>query len=133
MFRLVGSMMLMSLFFATVGYAFHPYYRQQLLSYRTSNIFDHRLLLMLSSKVGRPAIDPSIIEHNRQYLNDKLGFSKEKLDKIAAPTSNCNILTLDIGILDDRVNWLKNRLSLTDNQVKKIIQSKPNILSIKIR
>ena len=74
-------------------------------------------------------IDPSIIATNRQYLRDALGFSEEKLDKIEDPSYVCNILTLDIGILDERANWLKIRLSSTDNEIKKMIQSQPTILS----
>lgn len=72
--------------------------------------------------------DPLIIASNRQYLHDVLGFSEEKLDKLEDPSYACNILTLDIGILDERAKWLKIRLSSTDNEIKKMIQSQPTIL-----
>lgn len=132
MFRLVGMLMYALFFASAVGYAFQPHHRQQLLSYRTGNILDHRLFLRLSSQGGRPPTDPSIIEHNRQYLSNTLEFSKEKLDKLEDPTSACHILTLDMGILDERVSWLKNRLSLNDNEINKITQSQPTILSLTI-
>ena len=77
-----------------------------------------------------PTTDQSIIASNRQYLRDVLGFSEEKLDKIAAKESGGNILNREIGILDDRAKWLKNRLGLNDYEMKKIILSQPTILNI---
>ena len=129
-------MLLYTLLFATAGYAFafHPYYFQQQHSYRIGNIlhqqdyFHHRRPLV---QLSYASTDPSIIEHNRKYLSNTLGFSKEKLDTVAIESRRGNILTREIGILGDRVNWLKNRLSLTENQIKKIIQSQPNILGMK--
>jgi len=70
--------------------------------------------------------DQSIVETNRQYMMNTLGFSDQKLDKIEASASN--ILTLDIGTLDKRVQWLKKRLNLTNNEVKKLIHSQSTIL-----
>jgi len=57
-----------------------------------------------------------------------MGFSEEKLDKLEDRNYPCSILTLDIGILDERANWLKNRFSLTENQIRKITQLQPMIL-----
>ena len=125
------NFVLLTLLFAIAGNAFQPYYRHQ--QYRVGNTLHHqdynqRQLVQLFYA----PTDPSIIEHNRQYLSDTLGFSKEKLDKIAASQrgkrSRGSILNLKIGILDERVNWLQNRLSLNDNEIKKIIQSQPTIL-----
>ena len=129
--------------FAIVGNAFQAYYRQQLLScrvrkdvldntlYQQKHYHHHRRRLVPLS-YGKPK-DPSIIEYNRQYLSNTLGFSEEKLDKIASKPkqSGGNILAAEIGILDERVNWLQNRLSLNDNEIKKVIQSQPNILAMK--
>ena len=67
--------------------------------------------------------DPSLIAYNRQYLADTLGFSEDKLGKRSA-----NILTAEIGVLDERVNWLKDRLNLKENEIKKITQQQPMIL-----
>ena len=41
------------------------------------------------------------------------------------------ILTLEIGVLDERVNWLKDRLNLKENETKKIIQNQPTTYSWK--
>ena len=137
MVRIVGSMMLMyALFFATVGYAFHPYYHhrwRQHHSYREVKLLDQQSFYYRQSQLSYAPTDPSIIEHNRQYLSDTLGFSEEKLDKIAAKQSGGNILTLDVDVLVERVSWLKNRLGLDDNQIKKVIQSQPTILNISLK
>jgi len=125
------NFVLLTLLFAIAGNAFQPYYCHQ--QYRVGNIlhqqdYNQRRLVQLSYA----PTDPSILEQNRQYLSNTLGFSKEKLDKIAASQrgkrSRGSILNLKIGILDDRVSWLQNRLCLTDNEIKKIIQSQPSIL-----
>ena len=68
----------------------------------------------------------TIVETNRQYMMDTLGFSEKRLDKIESSASN--ILSLDIGTLDERVQWLKKRLNLTNNEVKKLIHSQSTIL-----
>ena len=126
------NFVLLTLLFAIAGNAFQPYYRHQ--QYRVGNTlhkqdYNHRRRLV---QLSYAPTDPSIIEQNRQYLSNTLGFSKEKLDKIAASQrgkrSRGSILNLKIGILDERVNWLQNRLSLNDNEIKKIIQSQPTIL-----
>ena len=58
------------------------------------------------------AKDPSIIAYNRQYLIDTLGFTEEKLDKIETrKDEKGTILTLEIGVLDERVNLLKDIVS----------------------
>ena len=38
---------------------------------------------------------------------------------------------LEIGVLDERVNWLKDRLNLKENEAKKITQKEPTILGMK--
>ena len=73
--------------------------------------------------------DASIIAYNRQYLIDTLGFTEEKVNKIE--TSVYNMFTLEIGVLDERVNWLKDRLNLKENEIKKICQQQPLILGLK--
>ena len=85
-----------------------------------------RRLFTTSITTTTTSTDPSIVETNRQYMMDTLGFSDQKLDKIEASASN--ILSLDIGILDERVQWLKKRLNLTNNEVKKLIHSQSTIL-----
>lgn len=72
--------------------------------------------------------DPSIIEYNRQYLSNRMGYSEEQLDKLEYRPYPGSILTLEIGILDDRAKWLMNRLSLNDNEIKKIVKHHPQIL-----
>ena len=66
--------------------------------------------------------------HNRQYLNRTLGVSKHLLDKLSARTGGGNILTLEIGVLEGRVDWLTKRLNLKVNEMKRIAQQHPNIL-----
>ena len=90
---------------------------------RTENCYRPRCTKPLFVS-GRKA-DPSIISYNRQYLIDTLGFTEEKLN------SSDNILTAEIGVLDERVNWLKDRLNLKENEIKRITQQQPSILGMK--
>jgi len=53
--------------------------------------------------------DKSIVQQNKQYLIHVLDFTDDKIQDINQTT---NILTLDIGILEERANWLQQRLSL---------------------
>jgi len=136
---------LFTLLFAIVGHAFQPYIQQQH-SYRISNILDknrRRLVQLFYAPT-----DPSIIEHNRQYLSDTLGFSKEKLDKLEDPTYACTILTREIGVLEKRVSWLKkrlgdkglapkidylqNRLLLDDNSLRKLYITAPALMYLNV-
>ena len=118
---------------ASFVYAFQPYYYQQ----HSSHIIQHHKVGNYVQQEyyrgswkplhvqGRTA-DPSIIAYNRQYLIDTLGISEDKLD-----TRSANVLTAEIGVLDERVNWLKDRLNLKENEIKKICQQQPLILGLK--
>jgi len=124
----MGRIICFSLIFAIVGNAFQPYYHyRHQHPYRGVDVLHQKDYRRRLVQLSYAPTDPSIIQYNRQYLSDTLGFSEDKLDKIAAHKGGGNILSLEIGILDDRVKWLKNRLSLNDDQIKKIIQSHPNI------
>ncbi|KAL7542910.1 hypothetical protein ACHAXR_012758 [Thalassiosira sp. AJA248-18] len=65
--------------------------------------------------------DSLIVEQNKEYLINTLGFTEDKVQKM---NENTNILTLDVGVLEERANWLQQRLDLEDgtNQLKKIVQ-----------
>mmetsp|Transcript_28683 Transcript_28683/g.53017 ORF Transcript_28683/g.53017 Transcript_28683/m.53017 type:complete len:415 (-) Transcript_28683:330-1574(-) len=73
---------------------------------------------------GRPPKDASIVAENEDFLTGTLGFSEDKLKK---PTTK-RILTLENGVLEERVDWLKERLKLNTNEIKKMAQSHPGIL-----
>lgn len=64
-------------------------------------------------------------EKNRAFLRERLGFTKRRMD---AEESLRNILTLEDGVLDQRVKWLKKRLKLKEREIKKMTQSQPHIL-----
>ena len=115
-------MISVTLLSASFVYAFQPYYYQQQIHHRQQH---HRVGNYVQREhyrggwkplhvQGRTA-DPSIIAYNRQYLIDTLGISEDKLD-----TRSANVLTAEIGVLDERVNWLKDRLNLKENEIKKI-------------
>jgi len=73
--------------------------------------------------------DPLVILGNRKYLSQTLSFSEDQLDKILEKEGGGNILTLEIGVLEERVHWLTSRLDLKKNEIKKIAQKKPDILA----
>jgi len=73
---------------------------------------------------GRPLTDASIIASNEGYLIETLGFPEDKLKN---PRTRKQ-LTKEIGVLEERVNWLKQRLKLEENEIKKIILSNICIL-----
>ena len=106
------------------------HHRQSLPSCAPSTPIDsagqRRLFTTSTTTPTSTTTDPSLVEANRQYMVNSLGFSDQKLDKIESSASN--ILTLDIGTLDERVSWLKKRLNLTNTEVKKLIQSQSTIL-----
>ena len=111
MFSLADIMLMYALFFAIVGNAFQPYYHHRRRHhYRFGNILyqqDYNRRRLVQHFYAYASTDPSIIEHNRQYFYDKLGFSKEKLDNMEAKEVyrvNGSVLTLKIGILDERVS-----------------------------
>ena len=108
--------MSVTLLSASFVYAFQSYYYQQQLHHRQHHQvgnhvqrehYNRRSLQLFYAKA-----DPSIIAYNRQYLIDTLGFTEEKLDKIETrKDEKGTILTLEIGVLDERVNWLKDIVS----------------------
>ena len=96
-------------------YAFQPHYYQQhsyhRRQYKVCNYvqreYYHRSLFQLFYA----NTDASIITYNRRYLIDTLGFTEEKLDKVETrKDEKGSMLTLEIGVLDERVNWLKDRM-----------------------
>ena len=95
----ISAMLLSALTFID---AFQPYYYQQ----QHKNCIEQRTFSDIYST--------SIIAYNhRQYLIDTLGFTEEKLDKIETTRKDekGTILTLEIGVLDERVNLLKDMVS----------------------
>ena len=131
---LLGMEVLYVLLLASCGYAFQPSIRHEQNLYR-----DHSSSFsQLSSKFRGSDIIASRLEHlyqdeilyNRQYLRDELGFSEEMLNKISSVTHRCNILTLENGVLDERVDRLKKRLKLNENDIKRITQRHPEILGL---
>ena len=72
--------------------------------------------------------DAATKSYNRQYLSRTLGVSKDKIDTLSARTGGGNILTLEIGVLEERVEWLTQRLNLKANEMKRIAQQQPTIL-----
>ena len=73
---------------------------------------------------------PSIVAGNREYLGQTLGFSEDQLDKISTSKER-TFLTLDTGVLKERVRWLTTRLDLKENEMKKIAQQSPRVLGRK--
>ena len=72
--------------------------------------------------------DPSVISGNREYLRRALGFSEDQLDNISTKVGGGNILTLQPGVLEERVRWLTSRLDLKKREMKKMAQKQPEIL-----
>ena len=70
---------------------------------------------------------PSVVSRNRDYLGQTLGFSEGHLDAISN-TKGMNFLTLDTGVLEERVRWLTARLDLKESEMKKMAQKQPDIL-----
>ena len=87
----------------------------------------HRQRWTLQGSPFEPA-DPLVISGNRKYLNQTLSLSENQLDDILSREGGGNILTLDIGVLEERVYWLTARLDLKKNEMKKIAQKHPSIL-----
>ena len=65
--------------------------------------------------------------YNTQYLSQTLGVSKEKIENYSSRTGGGNILTLEIGVLKERVDWLTKRLDLKVSKMKRIAQQQPTI------
>lgn len=69
------------------------------------------------------------IAANKKYLTQKLGLSKNQVQKLQEDGLP-NILTLEDGVLEERVDWLKKRLKLRNkSQVRKIVQHQPHVLA----
>ena len=70
------------------------------------------------------------IAANKKYLTQKLGLPKNKVEKLQEMDGLPNILTLDEGILEERVLWLKQRLKLKNKgQIRGIVQHQPHVLA----
>lgn len=69
------------------------------------------------------------IAANKKYLSRKLGLTKSQVQRLQTDGLP-NILTLEDGVLEERVDWLKKRLKLRNNkQVRKIVQHQPHVLA----
>jgi len=67
---------------------------------------------------------------NKKYLTQTLGLPKNKVEKLQEMDGLPNILTLDEGILEERVLWLKQRLKLKNKgQIRGIVQHQPHVLA----
>ena len=69
--------------------------------------------------------DAHIIETNKEYLIHTLGYTNDNVQEMNQTT---NILTLDIGIIEERANWLIRRLKLNSYELKRIIRHQPHVL-----
>ena len=69
--------------------------------------------------------DAHIVETNKKYLINTLGYTNDKVQEMNQTT---NILTLDIGIIEERANWLTRRLKLNSYELKRIIRHQPHVL-----
>jgi hypothetical protein len=66
---------------------------------------------------------------NKKYLTRKLGLTKDQVQKLQMDGLP-NILTLEVGVLEERVDWLKKRLKLKNkSQLRKIVQHQPHVLA----
>ena len=87
----------------------------------------HRRCSSLKPLHYAPTKDAHIVEANRKYLMDVLGFTEKNVQRLQEGT---NVLTLDIGVLESRANWLTTRLKLRKSKgdLKKITRHQPHIL-----
>lgn len=83
--------------------------------------------LLSAGILGRPPTDASIVASNKEYLGT-LGCSEEQFEKLQ---TRGNVLTLESGVLRERVNWLKERLGLEQDGIGKITQKQPEIFAQK--
>lgn len=65
-----------------------------------------------------------------QWLEKRFGFNEEELGRIFALRPQ--LLTLKVPILEERANWLQERLSLKAAEIRKMILRFPNLLSYSI-
>lgn len=77
-----------------------------------------------------PPTDEAVIASNKDYLFKTLGFGEEQFEILQ--TKGTHILTLENGILEDRVNWLKERLGLDQDGITRFAQKYPTILGYSI-
>lgn len=77
-----------------------------------------------------PPTDESVIESNKDYLIKTLGFCEEHFEILQ--TKGTNIIKLESGVLEGRVNWLKERLGLDQDGITRFAQKYPSILGYSI-
>lgn len=84
----------------------------------------HLTPLLFSTKDERVAA-------NKKFLTRNLGLIKDKVEKLQDNTDGLpNILTLEDGVLEERVMWLKRRLKLkSKGQIRMIVQHQPHVLA----
>ena len=70
--------------------------------------------------------DSFTIAYNTKYLTQTLGVSDAKMEKRSERP--WDILTLEIGVLEERADWLTTRLGLKPSEIKKIAQRQPFVL-----
>mmetsp|Transcript_20154 Transcript_20154/g.48419 ORF Transcript_20154/g.48419 Transcript_20154/m.48419 type:complete len:333 (+) Transcript_20154:170-1168(+) len=71
--------------------------------------------------------DDAVIEYNKKYLREELGFTKKMLDALSSGSS---CLTLEIGVVEERVNFLRTRLDLKKSEIQKLAQRQPTLLAL---
>ena len=92
-----------------------------------SHRYNYRQYISPSKPLFGKKTDESIITNNEEFLLKSWGFNKDQLEK----TATRNILTLENGVLEERVNWLKERLNLKKkSDIKKITQKQPSVLGM---
>jgi len=60
-------------------------------------------------------------------LGQALGVSKEKVEKLSS-RNVWNVLTLEIGVLEELMRWLSERLGLKENEMQRMAQKHPILL-----
>ena len=65
---------------------------------------------------GSPLFGAEAEGYNRDYLTRTLGVSDKKIERIVE--SGWNILTLEIGVLEERVGWLSARIPFRSVEIR---------------
>mmetsp|Transcript_20161 Transcript_20161/g.48430 ORF Transcript_20161/g.48430 Transcript_20161/m.48430 type:complete len:337 (+) Transcript_20161:170-1180(+) len=73
--------------------------------------------------------DDAVIEYNKKYCREELGFTEKMLDDLSSHTNRGTCLTQEIGVVEGRVNFLKKRLDLKRSEMQKIAQRQPTLLA----
>mmetsp|Transcript_20157 Transcript_20157/g.48424 ORF Transcript_20157/g.48424 Transcript_20157/m.48424 type:complete len:298 (+) Transcript_20157:170-1063(+) len=73
--------------------------------------------------------DDAVIEYNKKYCREELGFTEKMLDALSL-SSGGSCLTQEIGVVEERVNFLRTRLDLKKSEIQKLAQRQPTLLGL---